>query len=102
MIWVESPTNPLLKLVDLGHIAAIARRRGILTVCDNTFASPWVQRPLELGFDLVLHSATKYLNGHSDMVGGVVVVGENRGLAERLGLLQIAVGARCPAASAAW
>src|SRR5579875_3451477 len=93
MIWVESPTNPLLKLVDLGHIAAIARRRGILTVCDNTFASPWVQRPLELGFDLVLHSATKYLNGHSDMVGGVVVVGENRGLAERLGFLQNAVGA---------
>src|SRR5215468_2142829 len=85
LIWVESPTNPLLKLVDLERIAAIARPRGILTICDNTFASPWVQRPIELGFDLVLHSATKYLNGHSDIVGGVVVVGADQGLAERLG-----------------
>ena len=93
LIWVESPTNPLLKLVDLERVAAIARRRGILTICDNTFASPWVQRPIELGFDLVLHSATKYLNGHSDIVGGVVVVGADQGLAERLAFLQNAVGA---------
>jgi cystathionine gamma-lyase len=93
LIWVESPTNPLLKLVDLERVAAIARRRGILTICDNTFASPWVQRPIELGFDLVLHSATKYLNGHSDIVGGVVVVGADQGLAGRLAFLQNSVGA---------
>ena len=76
LIWVESPTNPLLKLADLEAVARIGRARGILTCCDNTFATPWVQRPLELGFDLVMHSATKYLNGHSDMVGGVAVVGD--------------------------
>ncbi|HKO09858.1 MAG TPA: PLP-dependent aspartate aminotransferase family protein [Alphaproteobacteria bacterium] len=93
MIWVESPTNPLLKLVDLERVAETARKRGIMTVCDNTFATPWAQRPLELGFDIVLHSATKYLNGHSDMVGGIVAVGENRELAERLAFLQNAVGA---------
>jgi cystathionine gamma-lyase len=93
MIWVESPTNPLLKLADLEAIAQVARSRGILTVADNTFASPYIQNPLSLGFDLVLHSATKYLNGHSDMVGGVVVVGENRELAERLAFLHNAVGA---------
>jgi cystathionine gamma-lyase len=93
MIWVETPTNPLLKIVDLERIARIARPRGIMTVVDNTFASPWVQRPLELGFDLVAHSATKYLNGHSDMVGGVVVVGDDEALAERLAFLHNAVGA---------
>jgi cystathionine gamma-lyase len=94
LIWVESPTNPLLRLVDLAMVAEAARARGIIALCDNTFASPIVQRPLELGFDLVLHSATKYLNGHSDMVGGVVVVHEERGdLAERLEFLQNAVGA---------
>jgi cystathionine gamma-lyase len=92
-IWVETPTNPLLRLVDLAMVAEVARRRGILAIADNTFASPYVQRPLELGFDLVVHSATKYLNGHSDMVGGVVVVGEDGELAERLGFLQNAVGA---------
>lgn len=92
MIWVESPSNPLLKLVDLPQLAAIAKRHGVLTVADNTFASPWIQRPLELGFDLVMHSATKYLNGHSDMVGGVVVVGDNADLAERLAYLHNAVG----------
>jgi cystathionine gamma-lyase len=92
MIWVESPTNPMLKLVDLEAVAAVARRRGILTVADNTFASPWVQRPLELGFDLVLHSVTKYLNGHSDVIGGVVVVGENRELSDQLKFLQNSVG----------
>ncbi len=93
LIWVETPTNPLLKLVDLEPVARIAKRHGILSACDNTFASPWVQRPLELGFDLVMHSATKYLNGHSDMVGGVLVVGDNPELAERLTFLQNAVGA---------
>ena len=93
MIWVETPTNPLLKLVDLEATASLARRHGVWTVMDNTFASPWVQRPLDRGFDLVVHSATKYLNGHSDMVGGVVVVGDNAELRDRLGFLQNAVGA---------
>jgi len=92
MIWVETPTNPLLKLVDLRVVAEIARARGIWTVADNTFASPILQRPLEFGFDLVVHSTTKYLNGHSDMVGGVAVVGDNAALGERLGFLQNAVG----------
>jgi cystathionine gamma-lyase len=93
MIWVETPSNPMLKLIDLAAVAAVARRRGILAVADNTFASPYVQRPLELGFDLVMHSATKYLNGHSDIVGGVVVVGDDKDLADRLAFLQNAVGA---------
>jgi cystathionine gamma-lyase len=93
MLWVETPTNPLLKLVDLSALAAAARKKGIITVCDNTFASPWVQRPIEHGFDIVMHSATKYLNGHSDMVGGVLVVGENADLSERLTYLQNAIGA---------
>ncbi len=92
MIWVESPTNPLLRVVDLEAVARTARARGLLTCCDNTFATPWVQRPLELGFDLVMHSATKYLNGHSDMVGGVAVVGDQPETRERLGYLQNAVG----------
>ena len=93
LIWVETPTNPLLKLVDLEAVAQLAKRRGIVAACDNTFATPWVQRPLELGFDVVMHSATKYLNGHSDMVGGVLVVGGNAALAEQLTFLQNAVGA---------
>jgi cystathionine gamma-lyase len=93
MIWVETPTNPLLKLADLAAIAALAKKRGILAVADNTFASPYVQRPLEHGFDIVVHSTTKYLNGHSDVVSGCAVVGENRALAERLRFLQNAVGA---------
>jgi cystathionine gamma-lyase len=92
MIWVETPTNPLLKLVDLTGVAAIAKRHGLLTVADNTFASPWIQRPLEYGFDLVFHSATKYLNGHSDMVGGIAVAGENQEVADQLGFLQNAIG----------
>jgi cystathionine gamma-lyase len=92
MVWVESPTNPLLKLVDLAAIAAITRKRGILAVCDNTFASPWVQRPLEHGFDIVVHSATKYLNGHSDVIGGVAVIREDEALRDRLAYLQNAVG----------
>jgi cystathionine gamma-lyase len=93
LIWVETPTNPMLRLADLDALAALARRRGILIAADNTFASPWCQRPLEHGFDLVMHSTTKYLNGHSDVVGGVVVVGDNADLAERMGFLQNAVGA---------
>jgi cystathionine gamma-lyase len=93
MIWVETPTNPLLKLADLSIIAALARKRGALAVADNTFASPYVQRPLEHGFDIVVHSTTKYLNGHSDVVSGCAVVGENKDLAERLRFLQNAVGA---------
>jgi cystathionine gamma-lyase len=93
MIWLESPTNPLLKLVDLEAVAQLGKRRSILTCADNTFASPYVQRPIELGFDLVMHSATKYLNGHSDIVGGIVVVGENAELKDRLTFLQNAVGA---------
>jgi cystathionine gamma-lyase len=92
LIWVETPTNPLLKLVDLAAVAAMARKRGIVTVCDNTFASPWVQRPLEHGFDVVMHSATKYLNGHSDIIGGMLVVGENADIRERLAFLQNAIG----------
>jgi cystathionine beta-lyase/cystathionine gamma-synthase len=93
LIWIETPTNPLLKLVDLERVAAIAKRRGIWSAADNTFASPYVQRPLEHGFDIVVHSTTKYLNGHSDMVGGTAVVGENEELRERLKFLQNAVGA---------
>ncbi len=92
MIWVETPTNPLLTLVDLEAVAAFARKRGILCVADNTFASPWVQRPIEMGFDMVMHSATKYLNGHSDMVGGILAVGADSDLAERMAYLQNAVG----------
>jgi cystathionine gamma-lyase len=92
LIWIETPTNPLLKLVDIAHVTQFARERGILTVVDNTFATPWVQRPLELGADIVMHSATKYLNGHSDMIGGVAVTA-NAELAEKIAFLQNAVGA---------
>ncbi len=92
MIWLETPSNPLLNLVDLEMVADIARRHGILTVADNTFATPWAQRPIEYGIDLVLHSATKYLNGHSDIIGGIAVTG-NAELTERLRFLQNAVGA---------
>src|SRR5258708_28317906 len=91
MVWVETPSNPLLKLIDLGAVAKIARQHNAISVADNTFASPWIQRPIELGFDMVIHSATKYLNGHSDMVGGVAVVGENSALAESMQYLQNAV-----------
>ncbi len=91
LIWIETPTNPTLRLVDIAQVAEFARRRGILTVVDNTFASPWIQRPLELGADIVVHSATKYLNGHSDMVGGVAVAATAE-LADKIGFLQNAVG----------
>jgi cystathionine beta-lyase/cystathionine gamma-synthase len=92
MIWVETPTNPLLKLADLTRIAKIAREHKIIAVADNTFASPYIQRPIEHGFDISVHSTTKYLNGHSDMVGGIAVVGDNPELRERLGFLQNAIG----------
>ncbi|MDC9621426.1 PLP-dependent aspartate aminotransferase family protein [Xenorhabdus sp. XENO-7] len=92
MIWVETPTNPLLKLADLAAIAQIAQRHKIISVADNTFASPYIQRPLDLGFDIVVHSATKYLNGHSDVVAGLAVVGSNAELAEQVAFLQNSIG----------
>jgi len=92
LVWVETPTNPLLKLVDLSAIAEMARRLGLLSVCDNTFATPFIQRPLEHGFDIVVHSTTKYLNGHSDAVGGAAVVRADPSLQERLAYLQNAIG----------
>ncbi|MED5068327.1 PLP-dependent aspartate aminotransferase family protein [Pseudomonas aeruginosa] len=93
MVWVETPSNPLLRLTDLRAIAQLCRARGIISVADNTFASPYIQRPLELGFDVVVHSTTKYLNGHSDVIGGIAIVGDNPDLRERLGFLQNSVGA---------
>jgi cystathionine gamma-lyase len=92
MVWVETPTNPLLKLVDLAAVAQIAKQRGLLAVCDNTFATPYLQRPLEHGFDIVVHSTTKYLNGHSDAIGGAAVVRADAELEERIAYLQNAVG----------
>lgn len=93
MIWVETPTNPMLKIVDLDAVNAIAKKHGLRMVVDNTFASPILQRPLEHGADIVMHSATKYLNGHSDIVGGMAVVGDDAELAEQLAFLQNSVGA---------
>src|SRR2546430_10785299 len=92
MLWVETPTNPLLKLVDLSAVAEIAHRKNLVCVCDNTFASPWIQRPLEHGFDIVVHSTTKYLNGHSDVIGGAAIIRKNAELKEKLAFLQNAVG----------
>ena len=92
MVWIETPTNPLLKLVDIEQIAAAARKRGLVVVVDNTFCSPIIQRPLELGAHIVMHSATKYLNGHSDIVGGMAVVGSDIELADKMAFLQNAVG----------
>lgn len=92
LLWIETPSNPMLKLADLREIAAIAKKHGLITVADNTFATPWIQRPIELGFDIVIHSATKYLNGHSDVISGVVVVGDQPDLAERIGYLQNSCG----------
>ena len=91
LVWLESPTNPMLKIADLAAIAAIARARGATSVVDNTFATPFFQRPLELGIDLVCHSTTKYLNGHSDVVGGAVLTSD-AGLYQRMQFLQNAVG----------
>ncbi|RZA22295.1 MAG: cystathionine gamma-synthase [Lysobacteraceae bacterium] len=93
LVWIETPTNPLLKIVDIAAIAAIAKQHGLLVAVDNTFASPILQRPLQHGADIVMHSATKYLNGHSDMVGGMLVVGDNDELGEQLAFLQNSIGA---------
>lgn len=93
MIWIETPSNPLLKLVDLEKIAEFSRKHHLICVADNTFATPFIQRPIELGCDLVMHSATKYLNGHSDMVGGIVVVGDDAVLKEKMAFLQNSIGA---------
>jgi cystathionine gamma-lyase len=93
MLWVETPSNPLLKLADLRTLGKLAREHKILAVADNTFATPFIQRPLNFGFDIVVHSVTKYINGHSDMIGGVAVVGDNADLSERLGFLQNSIGA---------
>lgn len=94
LVWIETPTNPMLKIVDIRAVAAAAKayNPGILVVVDNTFATPYNQRPLTMGADIVMHSATKYINGHSDMVGGIVVVGDNNELGENLGYLQNAIG----------
>ncbi len=92
MVWIETPTNPMLKLMDLHKLATLAKKHGLLSVVDNTFATPIIQRPLELGIDLVVHSATKYLNGHSDIIGGIVIT-QNAQLAEGLGFLQNSIGA---------
>ena len=93
LVWVETPTNPLLKLVDLSAIARIAHQHGLIAVCDNTFATPYLQRPLEHGFDVVVHSTTKYLNGHSDALGGAAILRNGSDLGEQLAYLQNAVGA---------
>lgn len=92
MIWIETPSNPMLKIVDLKAIADFAKKNKLISVVDNTFATPILQRPLEMGFDIVTHSVTKYLNGHSDVIGGVVVVGDNLQLIEKMAYLQNAVG----------
>jgi cystathionine gamma-lyase len=92
IVWVETPTNPLLRLCDLEAIAGLCKRRGLIAAADNTFASPWCQRPLELGFDVVMHSTTKYIGGHSDVVGGALVVGDNAELRDELTFLQNAIG----------
>lgn len=94
MIWVETPSNPMLKLANLAELAKLAKKHQLLSIADNTFATPWLQRPLELGFDIVIHSATKYLNGHSDVINGVVVVRDDHAsLAEQVGFLQNTCGA---------
>ncbi len=93
MIWVESPSNPLLRIVDLEKVSAFAKKHNLISVCDNTFCSSYVQKPLNLGFDVVLHSATKYLNGHSDVIGGLVVSSQEReDLAEQLAFLSNSIG----------
>lgn len=92
MIWIETPSNPMLKLVDLKRVLEFAKKHNLISVVDNTFATPWIQRPIELGADIVLHSATKYLNGHSDVVSGVVVVNDNSELIEKMAFLQNSCG----------
>ncbi|BBB89670.1 MAG TPA: cystathionine gamma-synthase [Methylomusa anaerophila] len=92
MIWVETPTNPLLKIIDLKKVASIAAKYNIISVCDNTFASSYLQKPLNFGFDIVIHSATKYLNGHSDIIGGLIVTKNNNELTQKIKFLQNAIG----------
>jgi cystathionine gamma-lyase len=92
MIWVETPSNPLMKIIDLQAVGSLAKELGLMALADNTFASPALQRPIDFGFHLVVHSATKYIGGHSDLVGGIAVVATQE-LAERLGFLQNSVGA---------
>lgn len=92
MIWIETPTNPMLKLTDITAVTKIARENNLLTVVDNTFATPWAQRPISMGVDIVVHSATKYIGGHSDIIGGVAIVGDNAELADRLKFIQNATG----------
>jgi cystathionine gamma-lyase len=92
LVWVETPTNPMLKLIDLAAVGDVCRKRNVISVCDNTFMTPYFQRPLDLGIDVVVHSTTKYLNGHSDCVGGVAVT-SNKELADRIFFIQNAVGA---------
>lgn len=93
MIWVETPTNPMLKLIDLQQVADMGKQHKLITVCDNTFATPALQKPLDYGFEMVVHSATKYINGHSDVVAGLVVVNHNEQLVDRIAYLQNAIGA---------
>ncbi|MFC3907779.1 cystathionine gamma-synthase [Legionella dresdenensis] len=93
MIWLETPSNPMLRLVDIAAVAKFARQHNLITVVDNTFATPWIQKPLESGIDIVVHSATKYLNGHSDIINGAVVVGDNEELIEKVAFLQNSCGA---------
>ena len=93
LIWIETPTNPLLKITDLKKIASIAKKHKVLTICDNTFASPINQRPLDLGIDIVNHSTTKYINGHSDIIGGALIIGKNKKLADKIAFIQNSVGA---------
>jgi cystathionine gamma-lyase len=92
MLWIETPTNPMMRLVDLAQAAAFAKKHHLISVCDNTFATPMLQQPLAHGFDLVLHSTTKYINGHSDVVGGAVIIGDHAELLERLPFLQNSIG----------
>lgn len=91
LVWIETPTNPMLKIVDIAAIARIAKKRGVIVGCDNTFASPYCQRPLDCGADIVMHSATKYIGGHSDVIGGLLVVND-KDLGDRLQFLQNSVG----------
>lgn len=92
MVWIETPTNPLLKLADIAAVVDIAKKNKLISVIDNTFATPWVQRPITMGVDIVIHSATKYIGGHSDIIGGVAVVGDNQDLSDRLKFIQNATG----------
>ena len=93
LIWIETPTNPLLKITDLKKISKIAKKHKILTICDNTFSSPINQKPLDFGIDIVNHSTTKYINGHSDVIGGALIIGKNKSLADKIAFIQNSVGA---------